>query len=259
VKGRGLWALGLALLAAASNGEPQPRMLMICSGGVDGAYIEPIAWYSQGRYREVMVTGSDGKELGQNMRKFCDRYFNTGHRYTLWQGGSPSGQVTVVDCVTARELARGLEQDGSGAYSLEAQVKAPRLRREVALATNDGNLAARAPRSRPANAREAEQFRARFKTFGEMLVVDLDRQGGVEWVATSAHRLWITDASGKVRFQDSVQSSGQIQIMDHLDVDGDGKDELVYKLQAEGGWSYTVLSLKSGQWKKVFEGAGGGC
>ena len=45
----------------------------------------------------------------------------------------------------------------------------------------------------------------------------------------------------------------------HLDLDGDGIDEIITTSYYYESWDYTIYGFQNGSWKAVYSGSGGGC
>jgi hypothetical protein len=56
-------------------------------------------------------------------------------------------------------------------------------------------------------------------------------------------------------YTDNVEES----LVDQLDIDGDGVDELVTISRYYESWNYTIYKRQHGTWQKVYSGGGGGC
>ncbi|HXR10445.1 MAG TPA: hypothetical protein VN792_06690 [Candidatus Acidoferrales bacterium] len=48
-------------------------------------------------------------------------------------------------------------------------------------------------------------------------------------------------------------------LLSHLDVDGDGIDEIVTTSYYYESWKYTIYKFQNGAWQSVYTGSGGGC
>jgi len=51
----------------------------------------------------------------------------------------------------------------------------------------------------------------------------------------------------------------QEKFLDQLDLDGDGKDEIVTMSGYYESWDYAIYREQNGEWKLVYKGGGGGC
>ncbi|MGH9600890.1 MAG: hypothetical protein ACRD24_00760 [Terriglobales bacterium] len=51
----------------------------------------------------------------------------------------------------------------------------------------------------------------------------------------------------------------QRALVDHLDLDGDGVDELIVRMEGYEDWQYGIYKKEKKRWKLVYTGGGGGC
>ena len=56
-----------------------------------------------------------------------------------------------------------------------------------------------------------------------------------------------------------LAAAGDVQLLDVLDLNGDGVGELLLRLPKNGAWRYLVFKRLGGEWVKLYEGGGGGC
>ncbi|KRA17787.1 hypothetical protein ASD69_14085 [Lysobacter sp. Root604] len=80
-----------------------------------------------------------------------------------------------------------------------------------------------------------------------LLIVELDRNG--------KHRVVHREAE----VGEGGESSHSARYLDHLDLDGDGRNELIFMQYGYESWGYQVWRRGKSEWKAVANGGGGGC
>jgi hypothetical protein len=264
-----------------------------------GWMIEPIASYRLYHFEEVVGRSSDPeskKEDGNGeFRAFTMDYFPPGKTYLLFSNNKKIGLAVVTEpdtmhaClqIVARADLRfsGLVTLGSADHALAVnderqRDKSTKLREP---STDDSASALKAGRFFLSSQRVKESLLRQMK-LSHLRAVDLNGDGKVELVANfetteivkqkdfewnkeySLSLILAESDVGKwnIIYSDyyegkSEEENRRQEIVDVLDVDGDGICEVVFKNYFYEAWNYTIVSKAGGKWKVVFNGGGGGC
>lgn len=224
------------------------------------------------------------KESDALYDRFDKRFYSAGKRYDLLVGGSEQGTVTVV------------KPANLGCVSLVATVKpVPALsRKQMALSPSSLTGIRLHPNWRTSVTEEQRSSIIRvaadyLKQKGvhvsattvkltNIVATKLEASGTDALIATISvkrpkivHNLFIVASYSDGRYTpmlisphvtkdvedytDNVDES----LVDQLDIDGDGVDELVTISRYYESWNYTIYKRQNGTWQKVYSGGGGGC
>jgi hypothetical protein len=249
------------------------------SGGEDEFKLEPIFVLENGRLTEAPTTGVGEEDTPQTLTWAKD-YFSVGRTYRVLRDGTDLGE--------ARVLSRG--EGGCWSFDAYVALSNPGAIRQggMALAT-DSRVWGRRPtqRLKPtasetaaidsilAHEIERSSQRAdplahnRFKTTTHVLdldgrgsrtvVADLFRisDGEPKWSGHEALVIAERDSSG--RLTPSALARGSGQLLDHVDIDGDGMDEIIIQIWGYESLTFEVLKKIGKGWAVIFRGGGYGC
>jgi hypothetical protein len=264
-----------------------------------GWTIEPIASYRSYHFEEVIGRSSDpeAKEEGGNgeLRAFTMDYFPKGKTYPLFSDNKKIGLAVITEpdtmyaCLQITALADlrfsglvTLGRTGRGLAINDARQrdKSVKLREPSA---EDSAGALKAGRFFLSSQRVKESLVKQTK-LSHLRAVDLNGDGKAELVAdleiteiikqkdyewNKEYSLSLILAEGdagkwNVIYSDyyegkSEEENRRQELVDVIDIDGDGTCEVVFKNYFYEAWNYTVVMKINGKWKQVFSGAGGGC
>ncbi len=296
-RGRVLLAGGLLLLpTAGSQDNPSPvageaHVIFAVqkawdedSGGHGSTrpFIDAVALVDQGRFLAPPPAPKSGKNPAISTQHFQEQYFAAGKKYEVYVAGGHAGTVEVIkpeplDCPSLSAMVTGtgaLEDDDVRALatSLPIPARPPITQRRP---TSEEEAAARKL--------AASSFRlhgARWSAMARIRTVrlearDLDRDQKAELVGTFRLRDKVErtlllvarpeDGGYKAELAWHFLSSGDVDdrelrsMVDHLDLDGDGVDELIVRMEHHRGWQYGIYKKEKKSWKLVYTGGGAGC
>jgi hypothetical protein len=249
------------------------------------ATIEPLVLIENGHLKKpVEYDPSKQEESNAVYDRFAKEYFARGRKYPLLIGGAEKGLVTVGEPV------------GEGCISLAATVTStvPLSNAQFALAaTTTKGLGIHADWRRPVSAQERAEFLVLVKkALGQKKVENISESSikvenlrstklnasGPDVIIGSAtlesktgiHQVFLVAARKGVAYEEVLSSyhlardeddaSASVEnLVEQVDLDGDGTDEIVTINTYYEGWDYTVYKEQKGRWKKVYQGGGGGC
>lgn len=238
--------------------------------------ITPIVIIAAGRY----ISPSENES---EISKFVANYYRPDRRYRLLFGGGEAGTVTIEQPLT---LQPGISEYAkvNSPVSLESNIRA--------LATNAGALGRKQRSRRPPTANErtavSELARKAYQQRGlltsllnrmetiSLTASDLDRNGKVELIGSFEITTTDPDAkytlfliaeqhgnryrAGVTWYHRGIDPEGfdwkQQLLVDHLDLDGDGIDEVIVIGEYYESWDYTIYKKQGGNWRSIYKGGG---
>jgi hypothetical protein len=275
---------GILVSTHVISGNP-PRAALFAvrqywdSGGEDEFKLDPIFVLENGRLTGAPGTGFDEEDTPQTLA-WAKEYFSVGRTYRVLREGTDLGE--------ARVLSRG--EGGCWSFDAYVALSGPGAIRQggMALAT-DSKVWGRRPTQRlkptasetatidsilaPAIGRispEADSLaRPRFKTTTHVLDLDgrgtrtvvsdlfLDYPNEPKWSRHAALVIAEWDSSGRLKPSALARDSGQL--LDHVDIDGDGMDEIIIQIWGYESLAFEVLKKIGKGWAVIFRGGGYGC
>ncbi len=292
-----IFVVVLAVLANLPETAAQHRTGTVKPGPVvfavlnDGKTIESIGYIDKGAIEKAV----DGASEAPIISRFHRSYFKPGTVYKLVFGGADAGTVTVkssnpkAECLasSAEVVSRSTSAKLSGRRMALATNIAPRkagtgMRRMPTAAerTEIGELVKAEFERQKAGGKKVD--------YHNLTAIDVDNDKKPEFVGTywtnidaetRALLFFIADkgSDGKYKFgitdyrvvKQSEVMNGEISavdkgmyhelLLDELDIDGDGKDEVFTYIQSFEGAGFNAYSLIDGKWERVFEGANYHC
>jgi len=247
--------------------------------------IEPFVVIENGHFRKpVEYDPNKQEESNADYNRFEKEYFERGHKYALLIGGAEKGFVTVGEPV------------GEGCISLAATVTSsvPLSNAQFALAaTTTKGLGIHDDWRRPVSAQERAEFLILMKkVFGQhkvenisessikvdnLRLTKLNDAGPAVLIGsatikrkTGIHQVFLVAARKASAFEEALSSyhfardeddaSASVEnLVEQLDLDGDGTDEIVTISTYYEGWDYTIYKEQKGKREKVYQRGGGGC
>lgn len=279
-------ALALAACTETHAGAPAPRearaeregILLAAAADSGEARLDVIAIVTPGGLRDPWDTPEDSS--------FNARYYAPGTPYTLRVAGVPAGEVAVIvaeepGCYdhlarATATLTRPLPARWTGLASdvFGAAPRAPLLRaateaeKAILAALADSVHAARGiAGERRRTARLDGLFAATLPGSAEPVLIGsssiaYERDGfeQVHAVMVVADRLSGAYRPAYVWYESGLEADMQRRVLlDALDVDGDGRPELIAETTYYESWNYTVLRRTRDGWSEIYHGGGGGC
>ena len=257
----------------SSSSTPAILLFAVDKFDADNITINPIAFYSQGRFTDPMP--KDNNEAAYTA--FEKRYLGAGEKYRLLSGGGEAGTVTV----------KGRSEAGIGLTAQADLQTAVNLGGEVrALATNSATIG-RKPSSRRAPTAEeraravalAKQtykqknvpagYLANMETIN-LTACDLDGDGAAELIGSfeakganyTSYCLFLLiemqNSALKIGLswykQGSEATYESRRFVDHLDLDGDGVSEVIATTAYYESTDFTIYKKTRGVWRSVYQG-----
>jgi hypothetical protein len=290
-----LLSIGSISASPAQNNQKPPSIsaaIFAVSRDPDKSEIDPIVIIDRGRFVKP-PEGVDQNRAGKfrdtpASARFAAKYYRTGHQYQLLFGGGKVGTVAV----SKRDTYGAYNPDGC--VSLSARVRLQTSAKiggwVKALATDSDSL--RFPESSrravtPAERETAlELARRAYRQKGVAAPViekmkvnnltgaDLYHDGKAELIGSfniddrDARHIYVLfliieqDPSGQ--FKVALQHYDQVNeieedLVDYLDLDGDGIAEVITQIEVAEGWEYAIYKKKDNKWQQIYKGGGGGC
>ncbi len=252
------------------------------SQGSTRPFIDAVALVERGRFLPPPPAPKRGKGPVAATQHFQEQYLAAGKKYEVYVAGDHAGTVEVIkpesrDCPSLSAMVTGtgaLEDDDVRALATSLPIPAR------------PTITQRRPTSEEEDAARqlaGSSFRlygARWGAMGRIRIVrlearDLDRDQKAELVGTFRLRdkgertlLLVARPDGngyKSELAWHFRSSGDVDdrelrsLVDHLDLDGDGVDELIVRMEQHRSWQYGIYKKEKKGWKLVYTGGGGGC
>jgi hypothetical protein len=252
----------------------------------DSPLIDPIAVMDAGTFHNVPGFDShDEKERDAADERFEARYYRAGFPLALFIHGAAAGTAKVrepvgVSCISSTAtvalstaLSRG--ELGLAVSEWEQPALHPDRDRPVTLAEKIrfrgaaiGFLASKGAGRSGASGVQVSGVRSIFlgrdlpnvfvgsaslkqkAAIYELFVVMNDDGKKMEVALSSYHRA--------KDVEDGTDSKGET-FVSHLDLDGDGVDEIITTSYYYESWDNAIYRFQNGSWKSVYSGSGGGC
>jgi len=247
--------------------------------------IEPLVVIENGRLKKPPEYDyNKQKESDAAYDRFEKQYFLHGRKYPLFMGGTEKGFVTVGEPV------------GVSCISLSATVttSVPLSNAQFALAaTTTNGLGVHADWRKPVVPQQRSDFlRLVTRILGEhkvnsisesLIKVDnlrstkLSEAGPTVLIGsatlkrkTGIHQVFLVALNKNSEYQEAVSSyhfaqdeddaSASVEnLVEQVDLDGDGTDEIITINTYYESWNYNIYKQENGSWKKIYQGGGGGC
>ncbi len=244
-------------------------------------FIDAVALVEQGRYLSPPPPPKPGKGPAAATSRFESQYFAAGKKYEVFVGGEHAGTVQVIKpeavrCASLSAVVTGtgaLEDDDVRALATSLPIaprptaadRRPTIEEEAAVL----ELASSIFRLHGARSRVLRRIRIE-----RLVVSDLDRDQKPELVGSfrlrgsSEHTLLLVAAPGDGRLKAELawhfsaaepESRQQRTLVDHLDLDADGVDELIVRIESLEDWQYGIYKKDRKSWKLIYTGGGGAC
>lgn len=269
-------------------GQLSPAIFAVSQSGAD-SFLDPIVVVIGGRYTKP----PSGMEDAAALSRFAGRYYKAGQTYSLFFGGGRSGKVTVRewlgksgDCnrsmagvslnttakIEGKVMGLATNVDSLGRRESSRRMPTPAERASVM------KLAQRAYTQKGASGPQLQNLRTI-----NMTAMDLDGDGGSEIVASfvlkrkggkDARTLFLiaeprgadyresfarynviadTDLPGGASLDDIEDYVLAEILVDQLDLDRDGKGEIIAMDRGFEGVTYRIYKRQKGQWRRVYE------
>lgn len=246
-------------------------------------FIEAVALVENGRYVAPPKPADPRKQPQAETSRFEAQYFASGKQYAVFHGGDSAGTVAVVKpgsvtCVSlSAEVSESeaLQDDDVRALATtlpiaprpHASSRRPTMDEESAVLQLAGSI------FRINGARSSSLKRIRIE---RLTVADLDGDQRPELIGSFAlrdkgERALLMVASPKdgdykaelawhfAGANDLPDDRQRRYLVDHLDLDGDGVDEIVVRMEDHNAWKYGIYKKEKKSWKLVYTGGGGDC
>lgn len=290
VLGLGLALLLLGCALCRSQNLPTKTIIFQILGQEKGkipaaSTIEPLVIIENGQLKKPPEYDyGKQKESDAFYESFTKEFFSHGRKYPLLIGGAEKGIVTVGEPVAISCL------------SLSATVTSsvPLSNAQFALAaTTTKGLGIHADWRKPVSANERGEFsrllkaalrRQKVANISEPhLKIDNLRStklveagpgvligSGTLKLKTGIHQVFLVAEKKTTEYEEALSSyhfgqdeddaSASVEnLIEQLDLDGDGTDEIVTINTYYESWDFSIYKLEKGAWKKVYQGGGGGC
>lgn len=283
----------LVFVKAASRGQSvtSRTVLFVIEGQEKGkipasSTIEPLAMIENGRFEKTPEYDyKKQKESDAAYEDFEKEYFASGRTYPLLIGGAEKGFVTV---------GKPVDDESCISLSATATASVPLSNAQLALAATAINgVGVHVDWRHAVTAQERAEFLSlvtkileeqkvqrasestikidnirstRLSANGPSTLIGsatLSRKSGIHHVflvavgKTAEYKIAIRSYHFA---RDEDDASATIEnLVEQLDVDDDGKDEIVTINTHYESWDFTIYKERDGKWQRVYEGAGGGC
>lgn len=285
-----LVALLLARLLSQAQTAPATTIIFEILGQEKGkipaaSTIEPLVVIENGKLKKPPEYDySKQKESDAAYERFEKQYFGRGRKYPLLIGGAEKGFVAVGEPVA------------ESCISLSATVttSVPLSNAQFALAaTTTNGLGVHADWRKPVVPQQRAEFlrlvsrvlaRNKVQNISESLIkVDnlrstrLSEAGPIALIGSATlkrksgiHQVFLVALYKDSEYEEAVSSyhlardeddaSASVEnLVEQVDLDGDGTDEIVTINTYYESWDYNIYKGENGSWKKVYQGGGGGC
>ncbi len=250
--------------------------------GSSRPFIDAVALVERGRYLSPPPPPENGKGPATATSRFEAQYFAAGKQYAVYVGGEHAGTVQVIKpeairCASLSAVVSGtgaLEDDDVRALATSLPIP-PRPPAAARRPTPEEEAAARKLAGSVFRLHGARDSAMRKIRIERLVLSDLDRDQKAELVGTFSLRdkvertLLLVAGPGGDGFKTELawhySASGepddrqQRSLVDHLDLDGDGVDELIVRMEGHEDWQYGIYKKQKKSWKLVYTGGGGGC
>ncbi len=246
-------------------------------------FIDAVALVENGRYVAPPRPADPKKQPPAETSRFEAQYFASGRQYGVFVAGGGAGTVAVVkpESITCASLSAevsessALQDDDVRALATSlpivprpgAMPHRPTAEEEAAAL----KLAGSAFRLHGARASSLSRIRIE-----RLTVADLDGDQRPELIGSFTLRdkgeraLLLVAGSKEGGYKaemawhylgpaDAPDDRQRRSLVDHLDLDGDGVDEIVVRLEGHDDWKYGIYKKEKKGWKLVYTGGGGGC
>jgi hypothetical protein len=253
------------------------------SGSQQEYSMDALALYDKGKFIDPVRDGDSSKE-----KPFADKYFAKGKNYRLLFGGGETGSVTVQS-----------SEEGCNAIHSKVNVEgAGKVGGKIyALATDSEMLGKKASSRRALTASERAAVMTLVKNIyrqhgtsnalmrllevGNLTATDLDGDGKFEVVgdfrieanpnsmtgarrdlfliATPSGNGFKTEYAGFQAYRKIDDFSRGKSFVDQLDIDGDGRGEVVTIDEGYDGYGYSIYQKRGGTWRMVYTVMGDAC
>lgn len=259
-------------------------LIFVVTGHEQERTMDPLVLIEGGQYKEP--TGADPQ--GRDLSPFANTYLQPGQKYRLLFGGGEDGTVTVKK---SSEGCNNIHAD------VEVETSAKIGGHVMALATNSETLGRKSvSRRAPTVAERAALMELVKRIYTQkgtnasllrnletqnLTATDLDGDGTFELVGSfqigpkagaikgSRRDLFlIATPLGKsykaelVEYQAYQMTEGfgrGIDFVDQLDLDGDGKAEVVTVNEGFDAYGYSIYKKQAGTWRSIFSSTGDAC
>ncbi len=245
-------------------------------------YIEVVALIEGGRYLSPPPPTESRKSAKAETSRFESQYFASGRKYNVYIAGEPAGAVEVIKpestgCASLSAVVTGtgaLEDDDVRAVATSLPV-APRPAAHRRRPTSEEEAAVLHLASAMFRMHGARSSAVRRIRIERLVVTDLDHDQQPELVGSFRLRgspertlLLVAKPDGDgyqaelawhFRSSGAMDDRQQRSLVDHLDLDGDGVDEMIVRLESHQGWQYGIYKKHKKTWKLIYTGGGGDC
>jgi hypothetical protein len=291
-----LWLAATLFAAATALHRPQPEVLFAIVGdsqvrnnSLNNLAIEPVAMITKlpGPCPGCLKLRIAGPPEGHAEDEFEARYFRSGRTYRVLDGGSQIGAVKVVKLTSlgCKSLAASVDVTSRSNWDPNlmnvlavGSMHLPPVNPGRRVPDDDEDKAFRKIAEHELRVRGVSASLLAKMEGGAGISTDLDHDGRRDLIGSFStndskaqrrtHNLFLIamgDESGGFRaehvwyFTYSGDAGEDKDVVDTIDLDEDGTDEIVVRAGFYESHEYEILKRDGNKWKSVYRGGGSGC
>ncbi|MGA9994831.1 MAG: hypothetical protein WBP93_05410 [Pyrinomonadaceae bacterium] len=271
---------GVAQTARREGGRSALLVFTVSTENWPEANADPLVMVKGGKFEYPF---DDSKE--EEQKRFASNFLDEGRKYHLTFGGAEVGTLTIkgngVGCMSLH-AAGTLDADAESSKRIRAQGSA--------LATNSDAFAHRSIARRSLTTQErASMLKLAKNTFRQhgavagllskmkvnnLTAIEVDNGGKTTLIGSftipEVRQLFlIVESAGKgyrialanyeVSKEDPVYQIGKENLVDHLDLDGDGVSEIITTIAGFDAYGYQIYKRQRGRWHRIYSSGGDAC